>query len=438
MNARAVAVRVLARVSDTDAFLSLVLDAQLRRHRPRDPRDVALITELCYGTARRQMTLDRAVAACAQRRPEQLETRVLAALRVGAYQLFYMRLPRHAAVAETIEAVKQLRLARAAGFVNAILRKLSAMESIPLPPESHLVDHLAARESHPPWLVARWIRQFGLEQATAMLSADNRPAPLVIRANSAKIARDVLLAQLRRSGVDANPTTIALAGISVHSPGKLEELEGYAEGLWQVQDEAAQLVSIYAAVPGGARVLDACAAPGGKACHLAERNFVLASDVSASKLERLGAEAKRLGLSARMESLVQDATEPFPAQLGKFGAVLVDAPCTGLGTLRRHPELRYRRQESDIARLAVLQWKILESCQAMVAERGLLIYAVCSTDPAEGWEQAERFLRAHPEFTAEPPALEEIRLPLWRGYLRTLPGKEGFDGFFAARFRRSG
>src|SRR5712692_1923095 len=146
MNPRAVAIRVLARISDTDAFLSLALDAQLRRHPPRDPRDAALITELCY-----------------------------------------MRLPRHAAVAETIEAVKQLRLARAAGFVNAILRKVSAMESIPLPPESHPVEHLAARESHPSWLVARWIRQFGLEQATEMLCADNQPAPVVLRANSAKI-----------------------------------------------------------------------------------------------------------------------------------------------------------------------------------------------------------------------------------------------------------
>jgi|GEM_PF-151579 len=519
MNARAAAIEILARVEQTDAFLNIALDSHLRRHRPGDPRDAALITELCYGVVRRRMALDHAIAAQSKKRLSQLETHVLAALRIGAYQLFYLRLPPHAAVAETIEALKQLGRSRAAGFVNAILRKLSALEALPLPPESDRIEDLALRESHPEWLVARWTKQFGIERAKEMLSADNQPAPLTIRVNSAKNTRDDLLSRLRRSGVEAKPTALAPSGIVLRSPGRLEEVAGYAEGLWQVQDEAAQLVGLYAAVPDGTRVLDACAAPGGKALHLAERNRVVASDLSAAKLKRLGAEAERLGLSSRIETMVHDATRPFPKRMGKFDAVLVDAPCSGLGTLRRHPELRYRREESDILRLSELQWRIIENCQAAVARGGLLIYAVCSTEPEEGLYQAER-ISAHPErseapahperseasahperseaesrgrphsahperseaesrgsqsppsttrlrryaraerkglqrharaerkdsrhharaerLAPKPPPPEIVPIPLWHGYLRTLPGKEGLDGFFAARFSRFG
>jgi 16S rRNA (cytosine967-C5)-methyltransferase len=438
VNPRAAAILILARVEDRNAFLNVAIDAHLRRHRPSDPRDAALITELCYGAARFQMTLDHVLAAQSQKRLDRLERRVLAALRIGTYQLFYMRLPPHAAVAETIEALKQLGQARAAGFANAILRKLSAMGSPPLPPESDGVEQLALRHSHPQWLVARWIQQFGIDQAKEMLSADNQPAPVAIRANLLKTSRDDLLAGLRRSGADARAAELSPSGIILRSPGRLEELYGYAEGLWQVQDEAAQLVGHYAAVPEGSRVLDACAAPGGKACHLAERHSVVAADLSAGKLERLQSEAKRLGLSSRIETVVHDATQPFPPRLGKFDAVLVDAPCSGLGTLRRHPELRYRRQESDIERLAQLQWSIVQNCQEVVAKGGLLIYAVCSTELEEGLQQAERLVGAHSNFAARPAELEGVRVPLWRGYLRTLPGKEGLDGFFAARFARTG
>lgn len=436
MNARALAISVLARVEATDAYLNVVLDAQLSESPPDDPRDAGLVTELCYGATRRRLTLDHALAAHADRRLETIEDRVLAALRLGAYQLFYMRIPRHAAVGETVEALKSLKLARAAGFVNAILRKLSRLEAPPLPPESDPIAHLAVRESHPQWLVARWIRQFGRARAEEMLVADNQPPPLCLRANAAKIGRDALLKELTEAGVEAAPTAISPAGIVVTGAGRVEDLFGYAEGLWQVQDEAAQLVGIYGAIPDGARVLDACAAPGGKACHLAERLEVLASDLHANKLRKIEAEAKRLGLSERLTVQAHDATEPFPESLGEFHAVVVDAPCAGLGTLRRHPELRYRRKEEDVARLASLQRKILERCQEKVAPGGLLVYAVCSVDPQEGQDQIEMFLRSHPDFTAEAPSLSGLSLPTWQAYLRTLPGPEGLDGFFAARLRR--
>ncbi|HLL54818.1 MAG TPA: 16S rRNA (cytosine(967)-C(5))-methyltransferase RsmB, partial [Myxococcaceae bacterium] len=400
-------------------------------------RDAGLITELCYGSTRRQLTLDHVIMLFSDRSLDSMEDRVLAALRVGVYQIFFSRVPRRAAVSETVEGLKQLGLSRASGFVNAILRKASGLEEIPLPPEAETVKHLAVRESHPEWLVARWIRQFGRERAEAMLVADNQPPPVTLRTNTAKLTRDELVAQLKEAGVEARPTARSPVGVVLPSIGRVEDVYGYAEGLWQVQDEAAQLVGVWGALPEGARVLDACAAPGGKACHLAERLEVVASDVHANKLRKIEVEAKRLGISERIKTLAHDATEPFPSDLGEFHAVLVDAPCSGLGTLRRHPELRYRRKEEDIGRLSMLQLKILQNCQEHVPPGGLLVYATCSTDIQEGADQIEMFLRSHPDFTTEPPTLPpELQVPQWQGHLRTLPGPEGLDGFFTARLRR--
>ena len=248
---------------------------------------------------------------------------------------------------------------------------------------------------------------------------------------------DALLVQLRESGLEVRPTAVSPVGIVLPPVGRLEDVYGYAEGLWQVQDEAAQLVGVYGDIPETARVLDACAAPGGKACHLAEKHEVVATDLHANKLRKIESEAKRLGLTGRLRAEAHDASQPWPEEWGEFHAFLVDAPCSGLGTLRRHPELRYRRKPEDIGRLAVLQRRILENCQEAVPPGGLLVYAVCTLDPQEGQDQVEMFLRSHPEWTAEPPVLHEsVKLPLTQAYLRTLPGPEAWDGFFAARLRK--
>ncbi|HYI00335.1 16S rRNA (cytosine(967)-C(5))-methyltransferase RsmB [Hyalangium sp.] len=436
MSARALAIQVLARVRATDAYLNVVLDTMLSESPLKDPRDAALVTELAYGATRRQLALDYAIARFADRKLDSMEDRVLAALRVGAYQLFHTRVPARAAVAETVQALKDLGIARAAGFVNAILRKLAELPGPPLPQEGDVAEYLSIRESHPRWLVERWIRHFGRERAEAMLVADNQTPPIVVRVNTTKVTRDSLLAQLREVGLEVQPTTVSPVGIILPSLGRLEDVYGYSEGLWQVQDEAAQLVGVYAAFPETARVLDACAAPGGKACHLAEAHEVVAADLHANKLPKIESEAKRLGLQGRLHAVAHDATQPLPAELGEFHAVLVDAPCSGLGTLRRHPELRYRRKEEDIGRLASLQRRVLENCQEGVPPGGLLVYAVCTTEPQEGQDQVDMFLRSHPEWTAEPPVLQGVKLPQSQAWLRTLPGPEGWDGFFAARLRK--
>jgi 16S rRNA (cytosine967-C5)-methyltransferase len=437
MSARVLAIQVLARVRATDAYLNVVLDTALSESPLKDPRDAGFVTELVYGATRRQLALDYAITRFADRKLDAMEDRVLAALRLGAYQLFHTRVPARAAVAETVQALKDVGLARASGFVNAILRKLAGLPSPPLPAESDVAKYLSIRESHPRWLVERWIRHFGRERAEAMLVADNQTPPVVVRVNTAKVTREALLTQLREVGLEVQPTPVSPLGIILPPLGRLEEVYGYAEGLWQVQDEAAQLVGVYGAVPQTARVLDACAAPGGKACHLAqEHEEVVALDLHANKLPKIQSEAKRLGLSGRLRAVAHDATQPLPEGLGEFHAVLVDAPCSGLGTLRRHPELRYRRKEEDIGRLASLQRRILENCQEAVPPGGLLVYAVCTTEPQEGQDQVDMFLRSHPEWTAEPAVLPHLKLPTSQAWLRTLPGPEGWDGFFAARLRK--
>jgi 16S rRNA (cytosine967-C5)-methyltransferase len=432
--ARMVAIQVLARVAATDAYLNVVLDTVLDELTLKDPRDAGLVTELCYGATRRRLTIDSVLAKFADRSLVTIEDRVLAALRLGVYQLFFMRVPKHAAVGDTVDALKAVGFERAAGFVNAILRRASELTELPAI-EGDEIGQLSYLTSHPPWLVKRWIRQFGTERARAMLNADNEAPSVVIRTNTSKLTRDELFAQLTEAGVACRLTTLSPVGIVLESPGRVEELFGYREGLWQVQDEAAQLVTVFGQVPANARVLDACAAPGGKSCHLAQTNEVVSIDVHANKLPKIESEAKRLGLRQRMTLLRADASKALPESIGEFDAVMIDAPCTGLGTLRRHPELRYRRLEADIAELSHLQREILEQCSLVLKPGGLLVYAVCSTDTAEGADQIEMFLRSHPDFTTEPPK-GLAALPTWQGHLRTLPGPEGLDGFFAARLRK--
>jgi 16S rRNA (cytosine967-C5)-methyltransferase len=432
--ARTVAVQVLARVAATDAYLNVVLDTTLDELMLKDERDAGLVTELCYGTTRRRLTIDAVLRLFADRSLDTIEDRVLAALRLGVYQIFFTRIPRHAAVGETVDALKAAGVARATGFANAILRKIAALPELPAAKGDEWAQ-LEYQTSHPAWLIQRWVRQFGPERAKAMLHADNEAPPVVVRTNTSKVSRDDLLAQLKEAGVACRATSFSSMGISFEHPGRVEALYGYREGLWQVQDEAAQLVTLFGQVPANARVLDACAAPGGKACHLAQTNEVVAIDVYKNKLPKIEIEAKRLSVRQRMTLACVDASKELPSSLGEFDAVFIDAPCAGLGTLRRHPELRYRRLEHDIAELAQLQREILEQCQLVLKPGGLLVYAVCSTDTAEGPDQIEMFLRSHPEFTSEPPK-GLSHFPSWQGYLRTLPGPEGFDGFFAARLRK--
>jgi 16S rRNA (cytosine967-C5)-methyltransferase len=443
--ARRIAHEVLVRVETGGAFADRALDGELLRAGALDPREAALATELVYGTLRRQIALDHALERFSDRALETLEPVVRAALRLGAYQILHLRVPEHAAVNESVELARGSRGREgSAGFVNAVLRALLRGRDEIQPPDRAVdpIGHVAVVESHPRWLIERWTAWLGAAEAEAIAHANNAPAPLALRANRMRGRRDEVAA-----AVGGLAGRYAPDAVVVEKGGAPDRLPGWDEGRFAVQDEAAQLVSLYASPAPGSRVLDACAAPGGKSCHLAEimedRGRVLAVDLHARKAEQIAEAARRLGL-ASVEARAADLTHPLPGEAeASFDLALLDAPCSGLGTLRRHPELKSRRTAADVQRLAALQAELLDNVARYVRPAGgVLVYAVCTLGEDECDAQIERFLAAHADFIADPPPPAAPGVPSFseltdaRGFLRTFPHRHGCDGFFAARLRR--
>jgi len=442
--ARRIAAEVLMRVAQDGAFANLALDAALRQAGALELRETALATELTYGSLRWQLQLDRALAAHSDRALEDLDEPVRVALRLAAFELLHHgKVPAHAAVNEAVELAKELKAGRAAGFVNAVLRKLAETRAPPPPPSREVdpVGHVAALTAHPRWMIERWSRWLGPSEAEKLAEANQQQAAAVVRVARRRGTPRQAQEALQKSGIESrqgkySPDALVLAS---GAPPALD-IEGHAQGLFQAQDEAAQLVSLFAAPDRSARILDACAAPGGKACHLAEiadQGSVLAVDLHARKASAIAETARRLGLE-NLEARAADVTVPIPdVPLDSFDLVLLDAPCSGLGTLRRHPEVKLRRTPEDVDRLAQLQTRLLASVQRYVRPGGLLVYAVCTLTPEECDEQVQRFLAAFPQFRIERPPAGFPADCLDRDFLRTLPHRTGTDGFFAARLRRT-
>jgi 16S rRNA (cytosine967-C5)-methyltransferase len=441
VDARALALQVLLDVERQAAYLNVALSNALFSAGVADSRDTGLATELSYGVYRRLLSLDAALQPVVDRPLGKLETAVLCLLRMGAYQILYLdRIPPHAAVSETVRLAKAAHLERASGFINAVLRSLAKNPQVPLPPVSKLVEHLSIRESHPRWLVQEWVTQLGPEEAEALCKANNQAPSVQIRCNLRRATRDAVEAALKEEGVASTPTRYAPEGLTLQEPGRMERLGSFKAGLWQIQDEAAQCVGAMADPGRAERVLDACAAPGGKACHLLQRLSplarLLATDLHQNKLRKIQEEATRLGLEGALEVRQGDATLPFTD--APFDLALLDAPCTGLGTLRRHPELRYRRMPGDDTRLAELQGALIRNVARALRPGGRMIYSVCSTSPREGVEVVESFLRGNRAFSRasiEAPASVRPLLDA-RGDLATWPHRHGTDGFYAAVVQR--
>jgi 16S rRNA (cytosine967-C5)-methyltransferase len=433
---RRLAFEVLLRVDGGGAYASRALDAALGQAGALDPREAGLATELVYGTLRRALSLDLALAPHSRRPLARLDPAARVALRLGAYQLLHLGTPAHAAVGETVALVKAVDHGRAAGYVNAVLRSLSRAPAAPTPPRLEVdpAGHVAAAEALPRWIAEEWVAWLGPAEALALARAMNAPAPLAVRSP----ARDALLARARAAGLAASPAPRSPDGL-VLGGGAVADLARAAGGLaFQVQDEAAQLVSLLAAgeLRGRrARVLDACAAPGGKAFHLAELlgpgSEVVAIELHPRKADELSREAARRGLAVRV--VCADAARPVPGlEEGSFDAVLADAPCAGLGTLRRHPELKLRRAPEDVPRLAALQRAILASVARYARPGAPVTYSVCSLSRAEGPDVVAPLVAEGWRRAPAPPGFPaDVLLP--DGDLLTLPHRHGTDGFYAAR-----
>ncbi len=398
------------------------------------PRDHAWTQELVYGTLRLRGRIDYLLESQVRGGIDSLEPDVLDVLRLGAYQLLEMgSVPSYAAVSQSVELARAVGAGRAAGLVNGVLQSVRRRGGTVRFPDLAYdpAGALSTRGSHPRWLVERWIGRWGAEEAAALVEADNLRPELYLRPLHHAPAEAV--ARLEEVGIVAETVPFAPDSVRVLPPAGPRESLAAVPAV--VQDPAAALVARFAALPAGATVLDLCAAPGGKTLDLAERaRLVVAADLSFPRLRRVSDNAARVGREARVRPVVADARRPpFRAA----DAVLLDVPCTGTGTLRRHPDGRWRLAPEQVDELAELQREMLAAAAPLVRPGGLLVYSTCSLEPEENEEQVETFLERHREFRLEPSAgAVDASLLTPEGSLAVLPQRQGVDGSFAARMRR--
>jgi len=397
-----------------------------------DPKDRALVQEICYGVLRWLPRLDYWLRPLLTRPMERQDPIVLALLLAGLYQAGCLRVPPHAAVAATTEACRRLKKPWAVPLVNAVLRRFLATREASIErtyPES-------ARFAHPEWLLAAF-RTAWPSHWEAIAMANNQAPPMAIRVNARRAGRDAYLVELRDAGIPATPARHADQGLVLASPMEATALPGFRMGAVSVQDTAAQLAAPLLDVRAGHHVLDACAAPGGKAAHLLEISpaaRLVAVDKDPGRLVKVSSNLERLGLQARV--MTGDAADPSTFWDGHlFDRVLVDAPCSGTGVIRRHPDIKVLRRPSDIARMAREQSRLLEALWPLLAPGGKLLYATCSILPEENAHRIDAFLGAHPDARLVP-----IEAPWGRdtgANRQILPGEDGMDGFFYALLQKA-
>lgn len=442
-SARQLAFEILHRVAEEGAYASVLLDHY--RDAVEDRREAALARELVLGVLRRRAILDHVLARAASRPLERVDPPVLMALRVGAYEILYLeRIPEFASVDSSVDLLKRTGYRSAAGFTNAVLRTVArdGKDRLPREPELGDVGALALFHSHPRWWVERLVKREGWEAACHLLAANNRPAAAVLRPNLHRTDPEDLARRLAAEGVTTEPCRFVPDALRVRE-GSPHRMQAFRDGLFSVQDEASQLIPmLFGPLGASPRVADVCAAPGGKTLQLAQAlpdgGWILACDLHPGRLRRMQDNLRRVG-AAEVALLAADMSASSPV-LQTFDHVLVDAPCTGTGTLRRHPEIRWRLGPDDPGRLATLQSELIGKAASLLAPGGKLVYAVCSLEPEEGEKVLEGFLEAHPDFAVADPRehLPESARSLVDGSLtlRTSPAAGELDGFFGVLLGR--
>lgn len=439
INARSGAVEVLEQVLCQGAYTNIAINKYLRQHQLSD-LDRRLMTELVYGTVKALGTVDWYLKQVVDRPLERLEDKVLQVLRSAVYQLFYMeRIPASAACNEAVKLARSYSNEGSAKFVNGVLRNLlRKKDELVFPnPEEDDLEYLALKYYHPKWLLKRWLGVFGKEGTVKLCEFDNSPAPVCLRVNTLVTDQEALMTALTEAGAEVRASAWSDDGIVCEKLPALGEMLKKLERDFYVQDESSMLVADVLGPEPGQKVLDMCSAPGGKTTHIAQlmdnEGSIIACDIHAHKLELIRDNAQRLGIKI-IEPTLKDATVYQPEWREQFDRVLVDAPCSGLGVLRRRAEARWRESKKNLQEFPPLQLRILENACRYVKPEGTLVYSTCTVEYSENHYLVQKFLEKHPEWeyagvrhplTGEK--LEELQL---------LPQVDGIDGFYICALKK--
>ena len=435
---RELAMQVLQRVHVEGAYANVALAETLRAVQLSE-RDRRFLTELVYGVTKAGASLDYRIGRyVADLRKAQPAIREL--LRLGFYQIFCMdRVPPSAACNTAVELAKKHGRRGADSFVNGVLRAALRRPECAAFPDGRDAYALALRTWHPKWMVERWIRTYGYERTEALCLCNNTNAPLSVRVNTLRTNRSALMEQFAAMGVQVRASAWVPDGIVLGTHGALDDLTPLREGLAQVQDESSMLVAHVLTPEPGMTVIDACAAPGGKTTHIAQhmenRGRILAFDIYAEKIRRIEHSANRLGI-AIIEAQMRDAREIGAAYAGQADRVLVDAPCSGMGVLRRKPDARWKKSADDEKTLPPLQRDILASVAEAVKPGGILVYSTCTIEECENTVVVHAFLETHADFVLEETGAFLPAAKRTEHMVQIMPETDGPDGFFIARMRR--
>jgi len=442
---RNLAVQILNRIEEGQAFAQPLLDAYLSRNILANTQDRGLLTRIVYGALRLRNRLDWVIRAVYSGNFESMAPGIRNILRVALYQVMFAdRVPAYAATDEAVKMTRKMYPGRS-NLVNAILRNAARkMDTIQYPSfDEDPLLHISVLHSHPLWIVKMWAEELGIEDTLALCKSNNEIPPLTIRANRLKTTRPDLIGMLEDCGCGAVPSKYSPDGIVLSDlSAPVVKMPLYEEGYIQIQDEASQLISLFLDPKPGEMVLDVCAGAGVKTTHMAElmqnRGRIVAMDISRKKIETSQVLAHRLG-AAIIEPVVHDATKPLPNDLReRFDRVLVDVPCSGMGTLRRNPEIKWNTTPGDLKKIPHLQKEILNHSASFLKRGGTMVYSTCTISSAENEEVVGEFLLTHPDFEYARPTAFVPGMVDRTGTLRTFPHRHGTDGFFGAALKRKG
>ena len=437
-SARITALRVLVSCRSNGAWADAALKAQISRDGLSGP-DAALCSRIVYGVMQHQMLLDFYIGAYCSQKPDHLQPPLLEILRIGAYQILFLdKIPDSAAVNTSVELAKLSKRGQASGLVNAVLRKISQnKEALPPIPDRDEIQRLSIQYSHPKWLTKRMVTLLGREEAERFLASNNEIAPLTVQVNPLKTTTESLTEELRQAGIEVHPHAWVPDCLELSGTGDLTALPAFRDGKFLVQDPAARLVSLIANIRPGLKVLDVCAAPGGKSLSAAfamtGQGDILSCDLHENKLKRIQESADRLGADI-ITTRAADGRVFQPEWEAAFDVVLVDAPCSGLGIIRKKPDTRYKKAD-DLFTLPVIQSAILDNSARYVRPGGTLVYSTCTILPEENEQVTQAFLAEHTDFTMSPIELPQP-VGTTSGALTLWPQRHDTDGFYICRMTR--